>query len=562
MTLAFHVATALTLFGFARRALRLPRVDLGEDDSIATAFALAVLWAVHPLNTQAVNYVVQRAECMAGLAGLVALYCLTRAATAGDAGRRWQVATAIAFYAGLGCKEVAFTMPLTLYLFDALVVAGSFTEPLRRRTGLYVALAAPFLIVPLVWLAIAPWRLGALRAAPDAGTPLDYVWSQGAVIVGYLRRVIWPSDLNLDHAWDPALHRCQTMWGAALVGAALLAAIEAVRRRAPSGWLGAAFFLFLAPSSSFHPLADRMVEHRMYLAGVPCLALIVLGARRALVRLPAPSARRAAGAAAIAVAAIGLGAVTFERNADYASAERMWTDVVTKAPHNARGHYNLGCALLEAGGTENEDRALARFLEAARLRPEYPSAHNNAGTVLFRRGRYEESAEHFRAGLESGDPPFEALRNYGNVLMELARHDEAAAVLQRAEERLHERPVDHAAAARLSCDIGICLARSGAPNDALRHFRRAVESNPGLAGAWINLASLLAATGRIPDAIDAYLAAIAAEPSSARARVEVLALCLDARNRAAARAHLEETLRRDPSSAEAARVLEFVRRAD
>ncbi len=507
------------------------------------------------------DYVVQRAECMAGLACLVALYCLVRAATAGDAGRGWQVATVIAFYAGLGCKEVAFTMPLTLYLFDALVVTGSFAEPLRRRAGLYVALAAPFLIVPLVWLVIAPWRFGTLRAAPDAGTPLDYAWSQGAVIVGYVRRVLWPSNLNLDHAWDPAQHRHETMWGVALVGAALLATIEGVRRRAPAVWLGAAFFLFLAPSSSFHPLADRMVEHRMYLAAIPCLALVVLGARGALVRLTDVPARRTAGAAVIAAAAAGLGAVTFARNADYASAERMWTDVVAKAPHNARGHYNLGCALLEAGGAANEDRALERFLEAVRLRPAYASAHNNAGTVLFRRGRYEESAEHFRAGLVPGDPPFEALRNYGNVLMELARHDEAAAVLRRAEERLLERPMDDATAARLACDIGICLARSGAPDEALRHFRRAVGSDPGLAVAWINMAALLATTGKLPDAIDAYFAAIAAEPSSAKARVEVLALCLDTRNRAAARTHLEALVRRDPSSAEAARVLEFVRRA-
>ncbi len=561
LSLAVHVAAALALFGFARGALRLPRVGLGDEPASATAVAVALLWAVHPLNTQAVNYIVQRAEAMAGLASIAALHCLVRAVTAVDGGRRWQVATVLASYAALGCKEVAFTLPLTLYLFDVLVVTGSFSAPLRRRTGLYVALVAPFVLVPLVWLAVAPWRLGTLRAAPDAGSSLEYAWSQGAVISGYLRRVLWPSGLNLDHAWDPGQHRTGTIAGAVLVGGALVVVAESVRRRAPAGWLGASFFLFLAPSSSFHPLADRMVEHRMYLAAIPCVTAAVLFARAALRRIEDPDGRRLVGAAAFAIAAAGLGAATFVRNADYSSAERMWTDVVAKAPHNARGHYNLGCALLEAGGAENEERALACFRETLRLRPDHTGAHNNAGTVLFKRGRHEEAASHFRDGLGSGDPPFQSLRNYGSALIEIKRLDEAASVLRRAESLRGDRPADAATAARLARDIGFCLAASGAPGEALRHLRRAVELDPGLTVAWRDLAALHGRLGDRAAAIDAWIAAIAADPASVTARVEAVAFCVDPTNRAAAREHLESLVRRSPPDPEAGRLLEFVRRA-
>lgn len=560
LSLAVHVAAALALFGFARSALRLPRVGFGDESASATAFAVALLWALHPLNTQTVNYIVQRAEAMAGLASIAALHCLVRAATAVDGGRRWQVATVLATYTALGCKEVAFTLPLTLYLFDALVVTGSFSAPLRRRTGLYVALVAPFVLVPLVWLAVAPWRLGALRAASDAGSSLDYAWSQGGVIAGYLRRVLWPSGLNLDHAWDPEQHRTETIAGAVLVAGALVVVAESVRRRAPAGWLGASFFLFLAPSSSFHPLADRMVEHRMYLAAIPCVTAAVLIVRAAMRNIKSPARRRFL-AAAIATSAAGLGAATFARNADYASAERMWTDVVAKAPHNARGHYNLGCALLEAGGAENEERALACFRETLRLRPDHTGAHNNAGTVLFKRGRHEEAASHFREGLGSGDPPFQSLRNYGSALIETARLDEAASVLLRAESLLRDRPADAATAARLARDIGFCLAASGAPGEALRHLRRAVELDPGLTVAWRDLAALHRRLGDRAAAIDAWLAAIGADPASATARVEVIAFCVDPANRAAAREHLESLVRRAPPDPEAVRLLEFVRRA-
>ena len=563
MNLAFHVAAALTLLAAARRALRLPRVGLGESESSTVAFAIALLWAVHPLNTQAVTYVMQRAEVMAGLGSLLSLYCLLRAVEAeSPAGRRrWHVATALAFYAALGSKEVAATTPVALWLFDALVVTGSFAEPLRRRRGLYFALAAPFVLVPLLWLAVASWRFGTLQPTPDSLPPLEYASVQPAVIVGYLRRVVWPAGLNFDHAWDPAQHGAGLAWGWAIVGAAFVATAVGLRRRAPIAWLPAAYFLGLAPTSSFQPLSDPMVEHRMYLPMVPCVALAVIGVGRVItVAVEPPRVRKIAGASIVAAAAGALGVTTHVRNLDYASAERMWTDVVAKAPHNPRGHYNLGVALLAADAVANEDRAFAEFNEALRLRPAYAEAHNNAGAILMQRGRRDEAAEHFRAAIASGDEPLASLVNYGRVLMEQRRFEEARDVLRRAEEQIAGLRDDPAGAARLVDDVGVCLLRCGAPGEALERFRHALELDPSLAGARTNCARALAATERVSEAIDAYLAAIAADPASLQARVELVALCTDARNLAAAGAHLEEVVRRDPKDAEARRALEFVRR--
>jgi Tfp pilus assembly protein PilF len=527
MSLACHVAAALALYGFARRALRLPRVGLSDDDSTAAAFATALLWGVHPLNTQAVDYIVQRAEVMAGLGCLLALYCLVRSVGTEDAParRKWQAATALAFYGALGSKEAAVAAPLVLYPFDALVVEGSFAAPLRRRRGLYVALAAPFVIVPLVWIVAAPWRFGALAPNAEAPLALDYARSQPAVVVGYLRRVVWPSGLNFDHGWDPADHDAEIPWAAAAVAAALVAIIAAALRRAPAAWLGAAFFLALAPTSSVLPLTDRMVEHRMYLASAACVASAVLGGRRAIAALVrAPRARRAAGAAAVLAAAAALGVATYVRNEDYTSGERMWTDVVAKAPRNARGHYNLGCAILGERGVPAEDRALAEFLEAARLRPGYAPAHNNAGAIWFHRGRYEEAARHFGAAISSPDVPLDSVRNYGRALMELHRWDEAAEV-----------------------------------------FRRAAEFDPDRARAQADLAAALAASGRVAETIDAWLAALAAAspsaPAASTGRATLVDFCVRTENRAAAREHLEDVVRRDPANAEAVRVLEFVRSA-
>lgn len=604
VNLVVHVAAALALFGVVRRTLRLPRVGFDDGQSAAAAFAVALLWAVHPLNTQAVVYVIQRAECMAALAVLVAHLCLVRAATAGPgrSGRRWGIACVLSFYAGLGCKETVVTAPLALLLYDAVLVCGSFTEPIRRRPALHAALWAPFVIVPLVWSLADPDRFGWLRATPDSAPALDYAYAQGAVLVRYVGLLLVPVGLNLDHAWDATQHRDGLPWAAGCVVAALAATAWAVVRRAPLGWLAAAFFMALAPSSSFHPLSDLLVEHRMYLASAACMVAIVLAARRGLAHVaPDPAVRRVVGTSAVALAATALAVATAVRIRDYANPVVVWTDVVEKAPHNARAHFNLGLALLEtvadvgSDARAVEDRALAHFLRAAELRPSYHKAHTNAGAILFERGRTEEALERFRAALASGPAPLDAATNYATALTALGRHDEAAPVLRRAIDATPDTPEGRVRKARLLNDLGVGFVRTGAPGEAIAALEDAIAADPEFAGAYTNLASVLATSGRsaealerlrrvcelvprgaterlqlaraladgrhVAEAIDAYLATIALDPATVDARTELAVLCLADGDRAVARDHLEAVVRREPSNTEARRVLDALRRA-
>jgi Flp pilus assembly protein TadD len=563
MNLAVHVAAALALFGVARRALLLPRVGLADDEAALTAFVVALLWSVHPLNTESVTYVIQRAESMAGCATLLALYGMLRSAATDDprARRGWNAAAALAFYAGLGSKETAVVAPALVYLCDALLVTGSFVEPLRRRRGLYLGLAAPFVVVPALWLAFSPSRFDGLRPSPDSPATLDYLASQPAVIVAYLRLVVWPAGLNLDRGWNPDAHRDAAPWADACMLAALALTAEAVRRRAPAGFLPAAFFTCLAPSSSFHPLSDRMAEHRAYLAAAACVALAVIAGRRALAFL-GPTRRRIAAAAVVGAVAAALAAATAARNLDYGDAVRMWTDAVAKAPENPRARYNLGCASLAAGGADAEDAALAAFGAATELRPSYPAAQNNIGVVLYRRGRFEEAAEHLRRACAGGAAPVEALRNCACALIELRRYDEAASYLRRAEARgASDGADDRTASARLWNDLGARLALSGAQAQALARFQRAVDLDPTSLDARTNLAAALARAGRVVPAIDAYLAALAVDPSSQETRTALVALCVDPANRDVAQTRLADLAGGGPDAVEARRALEFVRRA-
>jgi hypothetical protein len=139
--LLIHLLAGLTLFGIVRRTLRLP--SLGARFAAAAtplALATALIWTLHPLQTQAVTYVVQRYESLMGLFYLLSLYAAIRSGTSPHP-RRWAAAAVAAALLGMGSKEVAVSIPLSILLYDRAFLAGSFREAWNRRRGMYVGLA-------------------------------------------------------------------------------------------------------------------------------------------------------------------------------------------------------------------------------------------------------------------------------------------------------------------------------------------------------------------------------------------------------------------------------------
>ena len=162
--LAIHLLAGLALFGVVRRTLLLPRLrDRFGQASVPLALAVALLWAVHPLQTESVTYITQRYESMMGLFYLLAVYGIIRC---GDSTHpyRWGAVTVAATLLALGSKEVAVSLPIMILLYDRVLLSGSFSEIWRRRWGMYLALLA-------VWAAFAVLHsarsapLGRLRAA-------------------------------------------------------------------------------------------------------------------------------------------------------------------------------------------------------------------------------------------------------------------------------------------------------------------------------------------------------------------------------------------------------------
>ena len=263
------------------------------------------------------------------------------------------------------------TAPIVVLLYDRTFLSGSFREAFRRRGALYLGLAATWAVFGAIMLLYK--GSGAAGFGISTVTPWRYALTQPGVILYYLRLSFWPQPLCLDYSWPFATTFRQVAPEAIALAALLAATAWAVVRRPALGFLGAWFFLILAPTSSVMPINDACFEHRMYLSLAAVVAGAVIAAYALIRRLarhigalgPFGDDRGVVLALAVAVA---LGCATFRRNADYRTEVSIWEDTTRKRPDNPRAWCNLGEAYVNASRYDEAIRACDKALD---LEPDY-----------------------------------------------------------------------------------------------------------------------------------------------------------------------------------------------
>ena len=549
VNLIIHILAAVTLYGLVRRVLSIvsdgsrqshdkPAWRLATPPSPAgpslLAFAIALLWLVHPLNTQAVTYVIQRHESMMGLFYLLTLYGTVRTAqamddldgeTAADADhppRRqavwgWGIATVLACAAGLSSKQVMVTAPVLALLLDRAFLSGSLPAALRRRWGLYLGLALTW---NLIW--INGSLQGIAREGGSAGFGMQlvswyqYLLSQGEIILHYLRLVVWPHPLVLDYMWVPAAlvtdpgYRLLHIWiPCATVALLLGVSLVGLFRNTWWGFLGFAFFAILSVTSSVVPIADLAMEHRMYLPLAAVLTLVILAADKAIRRWTPPETRgqvRLAGAAAGLLVVVVLAGLTVQRNFEYRTGVTIWNTVIERAPYNPRGFHNLGKALNDYG---RDDEAMAAYEHAVVMVPGYADAHHNMGNIWMSRNQPQRALQRYEAAVEAR--PSGADNHYGlaTALAALGRIDEAWQAVNRAIEL---KPT-----LATAWDLrGTLRARQGDLAGAVQDISHAIELSPDDAEMHYNLGLTLKSMGEHVQAAAALERAIELDPREPR----------------------------------------------
>jgi len=379
LNLLLHLAAVLLAYECLRRLL--PE---------RAALVAAALFAVHPLQAEAVNYVWGRSIVLAALFCLAALLCWIT-------GRPW---TAVAcFAAALLAKEECAAFPLVLAL---LPEKPRTRPPIAVMLGLSVAAGAR-----VIYAAAVTGTPAGLHAGIS---PWNYLLAQGPVILRYLRLLIVPYGFTVD-----ADIRVPAVWVGILAWAAIAALavfLWRYRSRPAAMWLLAALLL-LIPSSSFFPAADLSADRRMYLpmlgfaAAAGWLLTRVRGAALALVVV-------------LALAAVGMG-----RTHVWMTEERLWREAVRRAPEKIRPKVQLARAVPAA-------EALDLLADARRLAPNDPEVAAETGKILLSEGQPVGALEEFGRALALDPRDARNFNNRGVALDALGQTDAARQDFERA----------------------------------------------------------------------------------------------------------------------------------
>jgi tetratricopeptide (TPR) repeat protein len=477
VNMMLHVLSATLLYGIVRRLLLLARFRVQFGTAATTlAIAVAVVWAIHPLVTDAVEYVSQRTELMVGMFYLATVYAGFRSITAESRPGRSVAATAatLACVAGMACKEVMVSAPLITLLFDGTFVSGSLRAALRKSWPLYAGLFGSWLV--LLALNVDPPRSHA--AGFQAGLPA-YVWwfTQAKVLLLYLKLSIWP--------WPLIIHRETTLiWTLAdalpwLLPAALAAGgtLFLLWRGNCIGFLGAWLFAILLPTMIMPMPSEAVAERRMYLPLAAVVALVILGGYAALrrqIQAGSPHAStsfyrslplRIAMCGAFSLTVV-FAIVTSCRLEAYGDLITIWRDAVARQPENVRATINLGCVLQDAGRYQEAIEQFERAISIDPTRPDVGLAHRSLGLTWARLGQPAKAIDHLQLAMQLRPDVVKDHATLGSLLVDVHRFPDA---VQQLELAVRQQPADVLALANLAS----AYANLGRGSDAVAAAEKA-----------------------------------------------------------------------------------------
>ncbi len=505
LNLAVHLANALLVYLLVRLTFRTPLLasrvatSTGAPQGASSLIALfsALLFACHPVQTQAVTYVTQRFTSLATFFFLatIILYAGHRLSAPGP--KRWILfASALATsLLAMRTKEISFTLPVVLALFELQFLQGSGRARLLSLAPFFLTL----LVIPVM-------LFGAPGAVSDVGeidtslkamasnvpiTRWEYVLTQFRVLVTYWRLFLLPIGQNVDY--DYPVHR-SLLEASVLLSALLLLAVFAMgvffhvrsgargdnaRRQLRLASFGIFwFFATIAVESSFVPLADVIFEHRMYLpsVGVFIAAVTLAFFIREKLEPRAPFAARLA-VPLLSAAVLAYGLAAHARNDVWRDEVRLWEDAARKSPANVRPRMQLAALHVRSGRLEEAAREV---LTAIRLSPDYADAYNTLGVIKKRQGLLDEAMAHYLTALQLRPGYAEVHANIGLLFGAKGRVADATRALQEAVRLKPDFAEAHNA-------LGVLYAQQGNIPGAIGEFETALRLNPGHLGARSNL---------------------------------------------------------------------------
>ena len=556
VNLVIHILNGFLVYWLVVLSFRGPVLEGSSLRGSSRLIALfsALLFVSHPVQTEAVTYIVQRLASLAALFYLLSLASYVRwrlssgvGPAAGWKTLHWYALSLVSAVLAMKTKETAFTLPVTIALYEFLF----FTGGLRKRVAYLVPLLLTMLIIP-VGLIGANTPLGEMIGEVEKVTTVGhiprstYLFTEFRVMMTYLRLLFLPVNQNLDYDYplyysffDPPVI-LSFLFLAALLGAGLYLLYRDIKRPSVKRLISFGvfwFFIALSVESSVIPIKDVIFEHRLYLPSVGFIIALTVSLFIVAGRLKSayPAIMKST-IYALAGIILAFSALTYARNEVWQSGVSLWKDVIQKSPSKARAYKCLGLAYQGKGmyGKAIEEytkaisldpyyadifnnlgsayhyegvygRAIEAYTRAISLYPADSSYYNNRGLSYAAAGEYEPAARDYLKAI-SIDPYYaEAFHNLGAVYHIQGRYDEAIAEYTRAILLAPNNYIFYG-------NRGLSYASSGEFNRAVEDYSKAIALAPDFVGAYNGRGTAFAQSGRLDEAIADFSRAIILRP--------------------------------------------------
>lgn len=497
VNLAIHILNAVLVFSVVALTFKTPRMEergpAGQSTwpGAAVGLTAALLFAAHPVQTQAVTYLSQRFASLATLFYLLTLFLfirwrLSRERGEGPGAGLYLLSLGTAVMAQM-TKEIAFTLPFVVLLYEFIFFGN--TLALKRRIAhlapflLTTAIIPALLFLPSAATGVAEKSIGeSMRALQihELGnlSRHDYLITQFRVIVTYLRLIVLPVNQNFEYDYpiyssilDPA-PLISLIFLLGLLALALYALYRSGRSANPYSRLGAFgvfwFFITLSIESSVIPIQHVIFEHRLYLpsAGIAMVAGALIchlfeRLRRSGVRV----GLRLFATVVLIGTVVPLGVAAYRRNALWKDPIALYKDSVKKSPERVPAHTFLGVAYLEKGETH---KAIEEFRTSIRLKPDDWVARYSLGNAYVDLGEMDRAITEFKTVLEIKPDDVKSLNNLGTAYYIKGLLE---ASLTQYIKVLRYRP-DHPEA---HYNLSLVYKDLGRPERASFHYRKYLE---------------------------------------------------------------------------------------
>jgi protein O-mannosyl-transferase len=405
VNILFHAAVSVLVFIIASRLLEKFKSPVSPWYLSAPFFA-AMLFATHPIHTEAVTYVACLPELSFTFFYLLSLYLYIRFQEGFQKGYLFSL---VAFFIATLCKETAITLPLIVVAYDYILknTKGDFSVHLKK----YI----PYLIVTGVYFILRFNALGGFAPFKEHTELSIYqnIINVFPLFTKYLEKLVFPINLNAFHVFHPlvSIFEIKGVLSFAVTLIFVVLTFITLKRNRAAGFC---FFLIAVPLLPVFYISGiaggtPFYERYLYLPSFGFVVILIFFIEWVNNKF----IKRNAIIAIIIIVLTGLySAGTIRRNFDWNNELTLFTDTVRKSPDGDIPHYDLGYAYLRLGRI---DEAIGEYKTAIKLNPDFFGAHYDLGYAYLRLGRIDEAIGEYKTAIKLNPDSAEAHYHLGNA---------------------------------------------------------------------------------------------------------------------------------------------------